>query len=415
MMLLLFSCSTDELSPDDEKSAATVPTDETVSDGVSIVKFDSDILETVQEATKAGKVYTKSMELNNVLGELGIVSMERYFPDAGEFEARTKAAGLDKWYKITYSPAVTRSTAEIELGSVHGVLAVEARHKLKKTSISRNDRYFNLQWDMFNAGSLGSGFTAGADINVEPVWESFTTGNPDVVVAVVDEGIQMDHPDLAGNTIPGGSSGSRNFCTESYVINAGDHGTHVAGTIAAIQNNSIGISGIAGGDYAAGQSGVKVMSCQIFDTDSKGKDIYGDDAEAIKWGADHGAVISQNSWGYSYEHESEAKSDATPQYFKDAVDYFVKYAGYDSSGKQVGPMAGGVVIFAAGNDGWQYAHPCDYEGVIAVGSFNADYSRSYYSNYGKLGGHRGSWRKWFVQQREQRQYIEYCHREQVRL
>ena len=111
------------------------------------------------------------------------------------------------------------------------------------------------------------------------------------------------------------------------------------------------------------------MSCQIFE----GKES-GSGAEAIKWSADHGAVISQNSWGYP-------TLDATPASVKSAVDYFEKYAGVDENGKQVGPMKGGLVIFAAGNEG-KNTSSSDYEKILAVTSVGADYKRAYYTCYG---------------------------------
>ncbi len=83
-------------------------------------------------------------------------------------------------------------------------------------------------------------------------------------------------------------------------ITPDEHGTHVAGTIAAVNNNGIGVSGVAGGDAARGISGAKLMSCQIFYGDKSA-----DGAAAIKWSADHGAVISQNSWGYPADQNGD--------------------------------------------------------------------------------------------------------------
>ena len=144
----------------------------------------------------------------------------------------------------------------------------------------------------------------------------------------------------------------------------------MAGTIAAVNNNGIGLCGVAGGDAAAGMQGVKIMSCQIFD----GKDDSGSGAAAIKWGADNGAVISQNSWGFP-------TLDTTPASVIAAVDYFTKYAGLDENGQQTGPMAGGLVIFAAGNEN-KKSSSADYAGLVCVTSVGADYRRAYYSNWG---------------------------------
>lgn len=103
------------------------------------------------------------------------------------------------------------------------------------------------------------------------------------------------------------------------------HGTHVAGTIAARNNNGKGVAGIAGGDGTPG-SGVRVMSCQIF----RKKNEQGDAAAAIKYAADNGAVICQNSWGYP----SASEVTEMPKLLQEAIDYFIKYAGCDETGKQ---------------------------------------------------------------------------------
>lgn len=74
------------------------------------------------------------------------------------------------------------------------------------------------------------------------------------------------------------------------------HGTHVAGSIAAVNGNGKGVCGIAGGDGTA-NSGVKIMSCQVFA--GQGGVTLSAEAQAIKYAADNGAVILQCSWGYN--------------------------------------------------------------------------------------------------------------------
>ena len=159
-----------------------------------------------------------------------------------------------------------------------------------------------------------------------------------------------------------------NFTSDNYsgTITAEDHGTHVAGTIAAVNNNGIGVAGIAGGDYAKGKQGVRIMACQT----GPGAAYI---ASAFTYAADNGAVITQNSWG----------CDPSYTAIFQAIDYFNRYAGQDN-GVQVGPMDGGLCIFAAGNSSssTQDVFPADYEGVMAVASIGADYEIAYYSNYG---------------------------------
>lgn len=322
----------------------------------------------------------------------GIVRMRRLFPEAGRFEARTREAGLHRWYEVYYDTSVSITKAATGWVAIPGVEYVELNPSLHivgdpvlvrevtappQTATSGpypfNDPRLPSQWSFYNKGTVASS-APGCDINIFPVWERFTTGSPEVIIGVVDGGIDYNHEDLAANMwhnpeMQGDSQYGYNFAADSYTINPENHGTHVAGTIAAVNNNGIGVCGVAGGDAAKGQPGVKLMSCQIFDGSNSGSG-----AAAIKWSADHGAVISQNSWGF--EHESE-----TPKSLVAAVDYFIKNAGIDENGFQTGPMRGGLVIFAAGNENTNRSGN-SYEAIFDVAAVGADYRRAYYSNYG---------------------------------
>lgn len=325
---------------------------------------------------------------------LGTVRMERTFPDAGRFEARTRKEGLHLWYDVYFDPEVGLSEAYAALASAEYVEAVEYRPVMcrawaEEEAVSLPEAYsvsqirqevfddpllYTAQWHYLNDGHSVTPSLPGADINVLPVWKRGITGDRSVVVAVIDSGIDYGHDDLAANMWhdADGSCGW-NFVRGSSDIIPELHGTHVAGTIAAVNNNGVGVSGIAGGDHAAGVPGVRIMNCQVFEGNSS---VGG--AVAMKWAADHGAVISQNSWGYEAGSVQEL-----PQSDKEAIDYFIKYAGLDENGVQTGPMAGGVVIFAAGNDGVNMlSYPASYEECIAVAGISADYESGYYSNYG---------------------------------
>ncbi len=334
--------------------------------------------------TKAGgAVATGISEIDGAFSSLGVNSLERVFPDAGEWEERHRAAGLHKYWYVQYDPsrAIQTKAGEVFAG-VKGVSKVETVHKIKLLSQvpAFDDPYLSRQWHYHNPGS-GSLYKAGADINVTPVWNRFTAGSSDVIVAVVDGGVDLTHEDLGPVVIPGGRNGSWNFVDNNANIVAHDHGTHVAGTIAAINNNGVGVCGVAGGSDGSG--GVRVLSCQVFRTDTAtGDDLGGNTASAIVWGADHGAVISQNSWGYDFETEGAAQKSGIGSADKAAVDYFIKNAGTDKDGNQTGPMKGGVVIFAAGNDNWSVGWPAAYDKVIAVGAMSSLGTRAHYSNYG---------------------------------
>ena len=154
--------------------------------------------------------------------------------------------------------------------------------------------------------------------------------------------------------------------------------------IAASNDNGLGINGIAGG--SKGKPGVRIMSCVILmdDPNEPGKTLNGSSYDGMVWAADHGAIISSNSWTYVYESETDASRGRVGS-MGAAIDYFIEYAGCDKeTGNQRpdSPMKGGVVIFAAGNDGWQHAWPSMYDKVIAVGAIGSKGSRAYYSNFG---------------------------------
>lgn len=351
---------------------------ESVIQGIAYVRFDEQMTRRIEEDNALGVLQTKSFGLGSLASTLGIESMTRMFPDAGEFEARHREAGLHKWYIVRYNAEIPSTKATSGLAGVPGVEIVEECRAAKSTAIF-NDPKFGQQWHYYNDGSLSTSHSSGCDINVVPVWKDYTVGSPDVIVGVVDGGVDSAHEDMAGVVV-----GGYDFVNDMGKVTPMDHGTHVAGTIAAVNNNGIGVCGVAGGDFAKGKEGAKILSCQMFypDPQDPNKSISGGSASAIVWSADHGAVISQNSWGFVYETEAEAEAATIPSSLKTAIDYFIKNAGCDASGKQVGPMKGGVVIFAAGNDNFRYNPICEYEPVIAVGSVGPDFTRATYSNYG---------------------------------
>ena len=312
---------------------------------------------------------------------------ERLFADGGKFEERMRREGLHLWYKLTFDESMTLTRAGSTLSSVNGVELVEFRHRmaLADESVPFNDPDLSSQWHYWNRGGGHSGRTAGCDINVLPAWQRGIVGSEKVIVAVIDEGVDYNHEDLHDNmwtnpeTEPKVTYGF-NFDAGSDFVTPGDHGTHVAGTISAINNNGIGVSGIAGGDAAKGIKGVRIMSCQMFSTIKNGS---GDFEGAIVWAANHGAVIAQNSWGIIKEYAVDMTD--TPESQKVAIDYFNKYAGCDNDGNQLpdSPMKGGVVIFSAGNDSMEKGFPSSYEGCISVAAVSGDFAPAYYTNYGE--------------------------------
>ena len=392
MLVLLLASGCTATVPDTPDDGTDSPYGETRPvAGKLYVKVSEELSEEIEEATEDyTEVDVKAVKsMSGPASSIRISKLTRLFPYAGKFEARTRAEGLHRWYVVEYEDAPDTRSAAASM-EIPGVDIVEIPQKIKKTWEAKavpvtvrteengnavfDDPMLQDQWHYYNTGQVPSSI-GGCDINVTPIWENYTTGRPDVIVSVVDGGVDYSHEDLAANMWNNpDETGDRkygfNFVTGTTKVTADDHGTHVAGTIAAVNNNGKGVCGIAGGDEKNGTEGVKIMSCQIFQGEESAEG-----AAAIKWGADHGAVISQNSWGYE-------NITYTPQRDKDAIDYFVKYAGLDENGNQTGPMIGGVVIFAAGNENASVGFPASYENAIAVTSVGADYKRAYYSNYG---------------------------------
>ena len=346
--------------------------------GKANVYFSEEMTELVEGSLESGSYRTKANYLNAVLEELGVIKMERLFPHGGKFEPRTRAAGLHRWYQITYSDVVPRTKAQVNIGSIPGVELVEPVRKSYLKDF--NDMSMEL-WGLSNR------LHPGVDINVKPVWDNYTVGDPKVIVSVMDGGVDLTHEDLADNCL---SSGHYNSTDGSTNIVPNDHGTHVAGTIAAVSNNGKGIAGIAGGNSAKGKKGVSIMSSQIADQSG----AFSNPEVAFYMAANNGAVISQNSWGYVLDVDHNGIF--TPEEWENfrrplssslvqAINYFIKFAGCDENGKQLpgSPMKGGIVFFAAGNESIDYDPICCNTDVIAVGAIDNTGARADFSNYGE--------------------------------
>lgn len=395
-LALLAGCQKD---PDTE---STPVRDTDRVEGVIRMKLDRETAEALNVIrTRSGRVLTGNISFDELCERYNVTGMERLFADNGCAE-RTRKAGLDLWYIIRFEGSAEQ-VAE-DFGEIAGVNHVEIPRRITKVGgMSRksgtpwrklmalpkaapsnypfNDPLFGGQWPLYNDGTINANAQAGADINVLPAWEK-TAGRSDVIVAVVDECVEYTHPDLAGNMWSGIG---KNFCDrDNDDITWGEgHGTHVAGTIAAVSNNGIGISGIAGG--TGGGNGAKIMSCEIFHpTDGHYDANSNATADAIKYAADNGAVICQNSWGYAAGALSYDQWSSADRATKEAIDYFIRYAGMSPDGEtQTGPMAGGVVIFAAGNEYSRLAsYPAAYDACISVASISCTYEAAWYTNYG---------------------------------
>jgi hypothetical protein len=214
---------------------------------------------------------------------------------------------------------------------------------------SPNDPSYASLWGMNNTGQTGG--TPGADINAEDAWDR-TTGNATPIVAIIDSGIDYNHPDLAANMWEGIGYDFAN--DDDDPMDDHGHGTHVAGTVGAVGNNGVGVAGVA---WRTRLMALKFLAAGGFG--------FTDDAiAAIEYAVANGAKISNNSWGgYGY---SQALFDAI----------------------QAAGNAGHLFVAAAGNSNFSNdilpAYPASYPlpNIISVASMDHNGNRSPVSNYG---------------------------------
>ena len=447
--LALTGCS-DSLSTigsSDGNSEITIPAD--AEAGELLIKFSpemSDILDQAQlSKTRSGKATRSGIpSTDEVLDILGSYSFERVFPVDANTEARTREAGLHLWYTVKFNKGTDLKAAAERLKQLGEISKVQTNGRIKRaynTDSKRiylsdkalqqkatrsaaddfpNDPGFASQWHYHNLGEghydfekLNNnqvGAKAGCDVNALEAWKT-CTGDPSIIVAILDEGVMYTHPDLAANmwcnpgeTTQGaktdgdgngyeGDLHGYNFVTESGDItwtdaNDSGHGTHVAGTIAAVNNNGKGVCGVAGGDGTP-NSGVKIMSCQVFS--GQNSVTLAGEARAIKYAADNGAVILQCSWGYNSSESSiingytpgpatEKEWAETYPLEKEALDYFINNAGSPN-----GVIDGGIPVFAAGNEyAGNPAFPGAYSKCVCVSSVAADFTPACYTDFGSL-------------------------------
>lgn len=218
-----------------------------------------------------------------------------------------------------------------ELLAAGGLEFAEPDFELDPSETIPNDPSYGSQWHH-------------AVIQTPQAWD-LTTGSTSVVVAIVDTGVQSDHPDLAANMqLPGKNTVDDSTNTEPTHY----HGTHVAGCAAAIGNNGTGVAGAAWN--------VKILPIKISNA-SNGSAYLSDMYEGIVWATDNGADIVN----ISYSGASTSTMNSAGQYARD----------------------NGVLMFmAAGNDNTDISSWSDWTTFVLVGSTTTGDARSSFSNYG---------------------------------
>lgn len=361
-------------------------------------------------------------QIDAVASQIGATSISQVFNMKVNAELK-RELGMDRWFAIEFSKDVDLDVAAKQLAAVANVERVEFSTIVKAPNVDEpeivevadmsttrageypNDPSFGAQWSLINKGNTSAtpgtegyifpGARAGVDINVVPAWE-LSKGNSDVIVAIVDNGVDYTHEDLKANMLVNeaelnGVEGvdddengyvddvyGYNFYTNTPVISFGNgHGTHVAGTVAAVSNNGVGVAGVAGGTGAG--DGVRLLCCQMLsDVDTAYSEAgYDSAAKAIEYAADRGAVIANNSWGNDpgmFVNDNSFEVNMSLRYI--AFKYFMTKKNHPA-------LDGGILIFAAGNEKAPMAgYPGAYSEYISVTSIGPNGLPATYTNYG---------------------------------
>ncbi|MCY3011471.1 MAG: S8 family serine peptidase [Planctomycetota bacterium] len=271
----------------------------------------------------------------------------------------------DGWYSVSVPVGTSMQQALAFWQSHPNVAIVTPDFELTTQSIP-NDPSFGSLWGLSNNGSQGG--LLNADINIEPAWALGTATS--IVTAVIDTGVDYTHPDLASNIWSNTDEVAGNGIDDDgngfvddvrgwdFVNNDSDpmddngHGTHVAGTIGAVGNNGIGVTGVA---WTASIMPLKFL-------DQSGSGSLSDAIKAIQYARVNGAKIINASWG----------GGGFSSALQSAISQFI--------------TSGGLFVAAAGNEATNNdvtpSYPANYQGVISVGASTRTDTRASFSNYG---------------------------------
>jgi subtilisin family serine protease/subtilisin-like proprotein convertase family protein len=299
----------------------------------------------------------------------------RFRPEAGPVELPDGMEYGDSWalvpglHEVRLAEGISTDAALAALRANPDVLYAHPDYQIQLNVVPNDPNYASM-WALNNTGQTGG--TADADIDAPEAWD-VTTGNSSIIVAVIDTGVNYNHPDLAANmwVNQGEANGQAGVDDDNngfvddihgydFVANDGDprdehfHGTHVAGTIAAVGDNAVGVAGVAWN--------VQIMALRFLDANGSGS--LSDAISALQYAVANGAQISNNSWGGG-------------GFDQGMVDAIAQAA-----------QAGHIFVAAAGNDGSNNdaspAYPASYanDNIISVAATDHNDARADFSNYG---------------------------------
>lgn len=281
---------------------------------------------------------------------------------------QVQATQMDNWRHIRLKQGLDLEATMEKIAEHPGVEQVE-RNYMVYAHVTPNDPRFTDMWNLHNIGQTGG--ASNADIDAPEAWDS-ETGDGSVIVAVLDSGVDYNHQDLADNMwvnrheVRNGIDDDDNGCVDDihgcdFANNDGDpfddlsHGTHVAGTIAAVGDNGIGVVGV---NWSARIMAIKFLT-------ASGQGSISDAVDGLLYAIDNGAQIINNSWG-----------GASSSLFEDAI--------------ATAEQSGVLLVFSADNGG----QDCEINSclpaeltdpnIISVAATNDDDDLADFSNFGSI-------------------------------
>lgn len=307
------------------------------------------------------------------------IKMYRIIPSNPEFDNKHRQSGLNLWYSIYFEGRSNTAIIATAYSKISEISVAEPVHEIARigykgfavkgissTPGGIQDPLLKNEWNY----GMDSSNAKMVNINLTPAWNA-SRGSSDIIIALLDDGVDPNHPDLIGNIWrdPSDNIFGHNFDQNSDgTFDSSYLATPVAGILVAKGNNGEGLAGVAGGN---GNNGCKLMACGI-----KGKDP--NVAAAFVYAADNGAVLSQADWSYK-------KPGVYNKVVRDAIQYFIEHAGEDGYGnpRRATLLKGGLVFAPAGdfNTSLKY-FPQAFEEVITVAALNPAGKKARYTNYG---------------------------------